>query len=295
MESSTSTHAEPPTSSAPHDGEATEDEYALNSDYEDSDPGSVEWYEEMRELLPPGGTAADSDSKYDSGDENAETATPPAGESLASSRAASPEASPRFQTSASDVPPSATARRAATAQKKQERERWKAIIDNWLELEGKDLTKLANDTKALKKMRKDGWGNRYVLYLLAISCILSTDTCLIILHVDTDHFPMHEEFPGLYDGAFGPTAEVLGFAESPLELFLFFLPRKLWLKVKKRVQPVLQTGAARSDGAKFRAQTGDNQLTLEQILANEMRLHKKIEAHEISSSSAASERGYCVE
>ncbi|KAE8895168.1 hypothetical protein PF003_g20974 [Phytophthora fragariae] len=33
--------------------------------------------------------------------------------------------------------------------------------------------------------------------------------------------------------------------------------------------------------AKFRAQTGDNQLTLEQIFANEKRLHKKIEAHEI--------------
>ncbi|GMF14551.1 unnamed protein product [Phytophthora fragariaefolia] len=87
-------------------------------------------YEEMGELLPPGGTAVDSDSEYDSGDENAETATPPAGESLASSRAASPEASSRFQTSASDVSPSATARRAAIAQKKQERERWKAFVDN---------------------------------------------------------------------------------------------------------------------------------------------------------------------
>ncbi|GMF41667.1 unnamed protein product [Phytophthora fragariaefolia] len=157
MESSTSTHADPPTTSAPHDVEATEDEYALNSEYEDSDPGSAEWYEEMGELLPPGGTAVDSDSECDSGDEYAETATPPASKSLASSRAASPEASPKFQTSASVVPPSATARRAATAQKKQERERWKAVIDNWLELEGQDWTKLANDTKALKKMRKDGW------------------------------------------------------------------------------------------------------------------------------------------
>ncbi|KAE9171500.1 hypothetical protein PF005_g27121 [Phytophthora fragariae] len=33
-------------------------------------------------------------------------------------------------------------------------------------------------------------------------------------------------------------------------------------------------------GAKFRAQTGDNQLTFEQIFANEKRLHKKVEAHE---------------
>ncbi|GMF39051.1 unnamed protein product [Phytophthora fragariaefolia] len=123
-------HMQNPPPPRRHGVEATEDEYALNSDYEYSDPGSAEWYEGTGELLPPGGTAVDSDSEYDSGDENAETATPPAGESLASSRAASPEASPRFQISASDVPPSATARRAAVAQKKQERERWKVVIDN---------------------------------------------------------------------------------------------------------------------------------------------------------------------
>ncbi|KAE8897590.1 hypothetical protein PF003_g18293 [Phytophthora fragariae] len=159
------------------------------------------FHRQMGELLPSGGTPVDSDSEYDPGEENAEIATPPACESLVSSRAASPDASPRLQTAANDVP-SATARRAAPAQKKQERGRWKYVIDNWLELEGQDLTKLANDTKALMKMRKDGW------------------------ETDPDHFPVHEEFPGLYDGAFGPTAEVFGFAGSPLELFLFFLPRK---------------------------------------------------------------------
>ncbi|KAE8998346.1 hypothetical protein PF011_g15088, partial [Phytophthora fragariae] len=146
----------PTTTSAPRDVEATEDEYALNSDYEDSDAGSAAWYEKMGELLPSGGTPVDSDSEYDPGEENAEIATPPACESLVSSRAASPDASPRLQTAANDVP-SATARRAAPAQKKQERGRWKYVIDNWLELEGQDLTKLANDTKALMKMRKDGW------------------------------------------------------------------------------------------------------------------------------------------
>ncbi|GMF24013.1 unnamed protein product [Phytophthora fragariaefolia] len=66
--------ARTPTTSAPHDVEATKDEYALNSEDEDSDPGSAEWYQEMGELLPPGGTAVDSDGEYDSGDENAETA-----------------------------------------------------------------------------------------------------------------------------------------------------------------------------------------------------------------------------
>ncbi|GMF45666.1 unnamed protein product [Phytophthora fragariaefolia] len=93
---------------------------------------------------------------------------------------------------------------------------------------------------------------------------------------------VHEEFPGLYDGAFGPTTEVLGFAESPLELFLFFLPRKFWLKLKKieSNQYYKQKLPGRIE-AKFRAQTGDNQLTLEQIFANEKRLHKKIETHEI--------------
>ncbi|GMF48890.1 unnamed protein product [Phytophthora fragariaefolia] len=43
--------------------------------------------------------------------------------------------------------------------------------------------------------------------------------------------------------------------QSPLELFLFFLPRKFWLKVK-RVQPVLQTEAAGSDGGKVSGADG---------------------------------------
>ncbi|KAE9288990.1 hypothetical protein PR003_g25670 [Phytophthora rubi] len=115
----------PPTS-APHDVEATEDEYALNSDYKDSDAGSAAWYEKMGELLPSGGTPVDSDSEYDPGEENAEIATPPACESLVSSRAASPDASPRLQTAANDVP-SATARRAPPAQKKQEGIRYRQL------------------------------------------------------------------------------------------------------------------------------------------------------------------------
>ncbi|KAE8963054.1 hypothetical protein PR001_g29503 [Phytophthora rubi] len=126
MESSTSTPAEPPPTSAPHDVEATEDEYALNSDYKDSDAGSAAWYEKMGELLPSGGTPVDSDSEYDPGEENAEIATPPACESLVSSRAASPDASPRLQTAANDVP-SATARRAPPAQKKQEEIRYRQL------------------------------------------------------------------------------------------------------------------------------------------------------------------------
>nr|KAE8936553.1 hypothetical protein PF009_g13528 [Phytophthora fragariae] len=141
----------------------------------------------MGELLPSGGTPVDSDSEYDPGEENAEIATPPACESLVSSRAASPDASPRLQTAANDVP-SATARRAAPAQKKQERGRWKYVIDNWLELEGQDLTKLANDTKALMKMRKDGWETGPAATLRNMNAVLPPKQDGVYYAVVTDRF-----------------------------------------------------------------------------------------------------------
>ena len=37
----------------------------------------------------------------------------------------------------------------------------------------------------------------------------------------------HPEYPGLYDGSWGPTREVLDVAESPLDLFWFFVPKAL--------------------------------------------------------------------
>ncbi|KAG6608736.1 uncharacterized protein IUM83_14806 [Phytophthora cinnamomi] len=63
--------------------------------------------------------------------------------------------------------------RAVQQQNKKERERWKDVIDNWRQIEGQDLTKLKNDSVALKRMRKEGW------------------------ETDPANFPAYEEFPGL--------------------------------------------------------------------------------------------------
>ncbi|KAE9362368.1 hypothetical protein PF008_g148 [Phytophthora fragariae] len=46
--------------------------------------------------------------------------------------------------------------RSVQQRKKLERERWKYVIDNWRSIEGQHLTKLANGSVALKRMRKEG-------------------------------------------------------------------------------------------------------------------------------------------
>ncbi|KAL3664278.1 hypothetical protein V7S43_010605 [Phytophthora oleae] len=222
--------AGPSPSSAPQDVEETEDAGALNSDYEGSDAGSAEWFDDMVEPLVPTETPGYSESEIEPSDEDVRAATQPA-----ATRAAQPSA--------------ATAR-------KQERERWKSVIDNWHVIEGRDLTKLADDSAALKQMRVDGW------------------------ETDTDKSPTHEEFPGLYDGEYGPTAEVLGFA-VPLELFLFFMPREFWLGVEGESNWYYDQMLPDQMEVKFRAQTGDNRRRLEQIIANEKRMHTRFRAHEI--------------
>ncbi|POM75113.1 Hypothetical protein PHPALM_7826, partial [Phytophthora palmivora] len=123
-------------------GEADE---ALNSDYEDSDAGSTEWYEDVGVIAQLDGTPVFSDEDSEPSEANAD-------DSFVGQPAAEP-----------------------VAQKKQEKERWKDVIDNWRAIEGEDLNKLANDSDALKKMRVDGW------------------------ETDPTKFPVSEEFPGLYD------------------------------------------------------------------------------------------------
>ncbi|KAG2852865.1 hypothetical protein PC129_g15555 [Phytophthora cactorum] len=67
---------------------------------------------------------------------------------------------------------------------------------------------LALDEEALKKLRVDGWN----------------------FHSST-HPTRTEAYPGLYSGGDGPTAEVLELAESPLRLFFYFMPPRLWRRI----------------------------------------------------------------
>ncbi|KAE9016290.1 hypothetical protein PR003_g4032 [Phytophthora rubi] len=54
---------------------------------------------------------------------------------------------------------------------------------------------------------------------------------------DPETQPRHDEaYPGLSTGEYGPTEEVLGIAESPLQMFLFFMPPRLWRRIQNRAQ-----------------------------------------------------------
>ncbi|KAL3658943.1 hypothetical protein V7S43_016081 [Phytophthora oleae] len=144
---------------------------ALKSDSEGSDAGSAEWYEEMGEL---------------------------------------PVFDDRYEPDVEDASPQQRAgSTSACAVRKDERERWKDVIDSWRKIEGDDLLEHPNDTAALKRMRTEGW------------------------EADPSKFSADEDFPGLYDGQYRPTRAALDCAESPLVLFLFIRPREFWLGVKR--------------------------------------------------------------
>ncbi|GMF56395.1 unnamed protein product [Phytophthora fragariaefolia] len=49
----------------------------------------------------------------------------------------------------------------------------------------------------------------------------------------TFRFPPDQRYPSLYSGDYGLTAEVSQLAEFPLDLFLFFMPKKFWRQVAK--------------------------------------------------------------
>ncbi|KAG4244171.1 hypothetical protein PC116_g7950 [Phytophthora cactorum] len=78
---------------------------------------------------------------------------------------------------------------------------------DWPILESEELLDFAKDEAELAKMRKTGW------------------------YLDPDEFAPDQRYPGLYDGPYGPSEEVMRCADSPLDLFLFFMPRGLWIEV----------------------------------------------------------------
>ncbi|GMF37330.1 unnamed protein product [Phytophthora fragariaefolia] len=59
------------------------------------------------------------------------------------------------------------------------------------------------------------------------------DGSLTVMRANPAKFPPDERHSCLYSGDYGPTAEVLQLAESPLDLSLFFMPKKFWRQVAK--------------------------------------------------------------
>ncbi|RAW26649.1 hypothetical protein PC110_g16945 [Phytophthora cactorum] len=79
---------------------------------------------------------------------------------------------------------------------------------DWPVLSREKLLNFAKDEVALAKMRKSGWER-----------------------VHQDKFPPDQNYPGLYKGPYGPSEDVMAIADSPLDLFLYFMPRPLWTKI----------------------------------------------------------------
>ncbi|KAG3138334.1 hypothetical protein PI124_g17752 [Phytophthora idaei] len=74
---------------------------------------------------------------------------------------------------------------------------------DWSVLSREELLDFAKDEAALAKMRKSGW------------------------ELDQDKFPPDQN----YRAPYGPSEDVMAKADSPLDLFLYFMPRSLWTKI----------------------------------------------------------------
>ncbi|POM74435.1 Hypothetical protein PHPALM_8603 [Phytophthora palmivora] len=110
---------------------------------------------------------------------------------------------------------------------------------------------LAQDTEALQKMRTDGW------------------------EFDPAAKPVRNEpYPMLYSDDYGPTDEVLEKAESPLEFFFFFMPRRsnryYNQHLNERVDRMYEKKVAQ-----------DAEVTRDLVLLIETRQHKKIKAKDV--------------
>ncbi|KAE8875988.1 hypothetical protein PF010_g20859 [Phytophthora fragariae] len=86
----------------------------------------------------------------------------------------------------------------------------------------------------------------------------------------------------LYSGDYGPTDEVLDKAESSLELFFFFMPRRLWLKIACESNRYYdQHLNERVDRMYEKKVAQDADVTRDSVLLAEMKQHKNIKAKDV--------------
>ncbi|KAE9148948.1 hypothetical protein PF006_g6519 [Phytophthora fragariae] len=117
---------------------------------------------------------------------------------------------------------------------------------------------LAQDAAALKKMRVDGW------------------------NLDPSSHPVRTEpYPGLFNGDYSPTDAVLARSESPLKLFFFFMPPKLWIKIASESNRYYnQHLNERVDRMYQKKVAQDDEVTRDAVLPAETKRHKKTKAKE---------------
>uniref|UniRef100_H3H887 PiggyBac transposable element-derived protein domain-containing protein n=1 Tax=Phytophthora ramorum TaxID=164328 RepID=H3H887_PHYRM len=135
---------------------------------------------------------------------------------------------------------------------------WGKTTSNWDLLTAAEQAVQAQDTNALKEMRVTGW------------------------NLDPEMFPDDTEYPGIYDGEYGPTAEVLERATSPLDLLFFFMPRSLWTHIAKESNRYYdQHLNERVDEMHRKQREQGKDVTHDEVLEKEIKQHKPIKGHEI--------------
>ncbi|KAE9122726.1 hypothetical protein PF010_g6648 [Phytophthora fragariae] len=135
---------------------------------------------------------------------------------------------------------------------------WEVTTSNWDVLTKVEMDVLAQDAAALKKMRVDGW------------------------NLDPSSHPVRTEpYPGLFNGDYSPTDAVLARSESPLKLFFFFMPPKLWIKIASESNRYYnQHLNERVDRMYQKKVAQDDEVTRDAVLPAETKRHKKTKAKE---------------
>ena len=111
-------------------------------------------------------------------------------------------------------------------------------------------------------------------------------TPLLLCDLDPDNFPPDASYPGLYTGEYGPTSSAMkAAAESPLALFFYFLPKRLWQTIAKesnryhRQQIGVRAGRLRANQKKNQP-AGKRVETQAEIRARLREAHVAFEPHE---------------
>ncbi|KAG4237012.1 hypothetical protein PC116_g14910 [Phytophthora cactorum] len=127
---------------------------------------------------------------------------------------------------------------------------------DWPILESEELLDFAKDEAELAKTRKTGW------------------------YLDPDEFPPDQRYPGLYDDPYGPSEEVMRCADSPLDVFLFFMPRGLWIEVARQSTLYHEQHLVERVDRMYEKQRVEGAKTKTQIMEQEAK-HEDIEPHEL--------------
>ncbi|KAG2787872.1 hypothetical protein Pcac1_g2878 [Phytophthora cactorum] len=177
--------------------------------------------------------------------------------------------------------------RLAAAKAKLSRD-WATTTKNWDALTSVEMEALALDEEALKKLRVYGWNFGTYAFSDDVVYTTCTDmTCCIIFLDSSTHPTRTEAYPGLYSGGYRPTAEVLELEESPLRLFFYFMPPRLWRRIALESNRYYHQHLNERVDRMYAAQLAKGgEMTRDDILLRETKSHKKFKRRPFCTASA---------